>query len=91
MFDDVANSSGYRLSSPPRFPDVRRGTEWPTPYLDYMAPGTATAAYDRVIERRRAVALAHHFRAAEALSIKQIADRLGRSPATVKDLLLRPV
>ncbi|MGZ4285660.1 MAG: hypothetical protein ACXVHB_15800 [Solirubrobacteraceae bacterium] len=39
---------------------------------------------DRVAERRRAVALAHHFREAEGLSIVQIADRLGRSPATVK-------
>ena len=41
-------------------------------------------AYDRVLERRRAVALARHFREAEGLSIPQIADRLGRSPATVK-------
>ena len=39
---------------------------------------------DRVAERRRAVAMAHHFREAEGLSIAQIADRLGRSPATVK-------
>jgi DNA-binding NarL/FixJ family response regulator len=27
--------------------------------------------------------LAHHFRQLEGVSIKQIADRLGRSPATV--------
>jgi predicted transcriptional regulator len=40
--------------------------------------------YDRVVERRRAVALARHFREAESLSIVQIAKRLGRSPATVK-------
>jgi DNA-binding NarL/FixJ family response regulator len=44
----------------------------------------SSTAYDRVIERRRAVALARHFREAEGLSIAQIADRLGRSPATVK-------
>jgi transcriptional regulator with XRE-family HTH domain len=37
-----------------------------------------------VLERRRAVALARHFREAEGLSIAQIAHRLGRSPATVK-------
>jgi DNA-binding NarL/FixJ family response regulator len=42
------------------------------------------AAYDRVHERRRAVALARHFRDAEGLSVAQIASRLGRSPATVK-------
>ena len=35
-------------------------------------------------ERRRAVALAVHYRQAEGLSIAQIAERLGRSPATVK-------
>jgi len=55
-----------------------------------MAPGPSTAAYDRVIERRRAVALARHFREAEGLSIKQIADRLGRSPATVKAYFYDP-
>jgi Homeodomain-like domain len=43
-----------------------------------------------VIERRRAVALAHHFREAEGLSIKQIADRLGRSQATVKAYFYDP-
>ena len=55
-----------------------------------MPPGTSTAAYDRVIERRRAVALAHHFREAEGLSIRQIAERLGRSPATVKAYFYDP-
>jgi DNA-binding NarL/FixJ family response regulator len=39
---------------------------------------------ERVAERRRAVALALHYRNAEGLSIAQIADRLGRSPATIK-------
>ena len=47
--------------------------------------GTASASdLGRVLERRRAVALARHYREFEGLSIKQIADRLGRSPATVK-------
>ncbi len=38
----------------------------------------------RVTERQRAVALARHYREAEGLSIAQIAERLGRAPATVK-------
>lgn len=49
-----------------------------------MAPESSSATDDRVVERRRAVALASHLREAERLSIKQIADRLGRSLATVK-------
>src|SRR5437763_1085394 len=48
------------------------------------------AAYDRLLERRRAVALARHFREAEGLSITQIADRLGRSPATIKAYFYDP-
>jgi AraC-like DNA-binding protein len=48
------------------------------------------AGSDRVAERRRAVALARHFREAEGLSIAQIADRLGRSPATVKAYFYDP-
>src|SRR5438270_1264503 len=48
------------------------------------------APYDRVLERRRAVALARHFREAEGLSIAQIADRLGRSPATIKAYFYDP-
>jgi hypothetical protein len=39
---------------------------------------------ERAAERRRAVALARHLRASEGLSNAAIADRLGRSPATVK-------
>jgi hypothetical protein len=46
--------------------------------------------YDRVSERRRAVALARHFREVEGLSILQIADRLGRSPATIKAYFYDP-
>jgi AraC-like DNA-binding protein len=51
---------------------------------------TSTAGTGRVLERRRAVALAHHYREFEDLSIRQIADRLGRSPATVKAYFYDP-
>jgi DNA-binding NarL/FixJ family response regulator len=44
----------------------------------------ARSELERVRERRRAVALARHYREAEGLSNLQIADRLGRSVATVK-------
>ena len=55
-----------------------------------MVSKAVTASTDRVAERRRAVALARHFREAEGLSIAQIADRLGRSPATVKAYFYDP-
>jgi AraC-like DNA-binding protein len=48
------------------------------------------APSERVAERRRAVALARHFREAEGLSIAQIGERLGRSPATVKAYFYDP-
>jgi DNA-directed RNA polymerase specialized sigma24 family protein len=37
-----------------------------------------------VVERRRAVALAQHYREVEGLSIGEIARHLGRSAATIK-------
>ena len=55
-----------------------------------MAEKASYAGTDRVLERRRAVALARHYREFEGLSIKQIADRLGRSPATVKAYFYDP-
>ena len=51
----------------------------------------SNAGSDRVLERRRAVALARHYREFEGLSIRQIADRLGRSPATVKAYFYDPI
>jgi len=48
------------------------------------------AVYNRVLERRRGLALARHFREAKELSIAQIADRLGRSPATIKAYFYEP-
>jgi AcrR family transcriptional regulator len=44
---------------------------------------TSGPVLDRVRERQRAVALARHYREFEGLSVAQIADRLGRSPATI--------
>ena len=55
-----------------------------------MGTGQPFAGYDRVIERRRAVALARHFRESERLSIVQIAERLGRAPSTVKAYFYDP-
>jgi len=55
-----------------------------------MVSRRLASSYDRALERRRAVALARHFREAEGLSIAQIADRLGRSPATVKAYFYDP-
>jgi DNA-binding NarL/FixJ family response regulator len=51
---------------------------------------TPNGAIDRVAERRRDVALARHYREAEGLSIAEIADPLGRSPATVKAYFYDP-
>ena len=45
---------------------------------------------DRVQERRRAAALARHYRDEEGLSIAEIARRLGRARATVKAYLYDP-
>ena len=55
-----------------------------------MTAKASTAGTGRVLERRRAVALARHYREFEGLSIRQIADRLGRSPATVKAYFYDP-
>jgi transcriptional regulator with XRE-family HTH domain len=51
---------------------------------------TACTPLDRVAERRRAVALARYYREAEGLSIAQIAQRLGRAPATVRGYFYDP-
>ena len=55
-----------------------------------MTGKTSTAGNGRVLERRRAVALARHYREFEGLSNAQIAHRLGRSPATVKAYFYDP-
>jgi hypothetical protein len=65
----------------------------PRTYL--LAVPSPSPVYDHVRERRRAVALAPHFREAEGLSIAQIADRLGRSrrrsrPISTTRLARRP-
>jgi len=45
---------------------------------------------DRVRERRKAAALARHYRDEEGLSIAEIARRLGRAEATVKAYFYDP-
>ena len=55
-----------------------------------MASGEPSKTWERVVERRRAVVLARHFRQVEGLSIAEIAGRLGRSPATVKAYFYDP-
>jgi hypothetical protein len=55
-----------------------------------MARAATSARLDRVVERRRAVALARHYRDFEGLSNAQIAARLGRSPATIKAYFYDP-
>jgi hypothetical protein len=52
--------------------------------------GLSSGSYDRVAERRRAVALARHYRDVEGLSIEQIARQLRCSPATIKAYLYDP-
>ena len=47
-------------------------------------------AGDRVRERRKAAALARHYREEEGLSIAEIARKLGRAEATVKAYLYDP-
>jgi len=66
------------------------GTTSPFAVRKGMARSRPPVAYDRALERRRAVALARHFRESEGLSIAQIAERLGRSPATVKAYFYDP-
>jgi Homeodomain-like domain len=61
----------------------------PSPTYGYVITHAAKG-WARVVERRRAVALARHYREVEGLSIAQIADRLGRSPATVKAYFYDP-
>jgi hypothetical protein len=51
---------------------------------------TSAVGTGRVVERCRAVALARHYREFEGLSIRQIADRLGRSPATIEAYFYDP-
>ena len=66
--------------------------EWGSGGFTQYLVGVASCSpvYDRVVERRRAVTLARHFREAEGLSVAQIAERLGRSPATIKAYFYDP-
>ena len=55
-----------------------------------MTGNAPQAGTDRVAERRRALALARHYREFDCLTIQQIGDRLGRAPATVKAYFYDP-
>src|ERR1017187_8067404 len=55
-----------------------------------MALNGSTAVADRAAHRRRAAPPPRHYREFEGLSIRQIADRLGRSPATIKAYFYDP-
>jgi hypothetical protein len=68
---------------------ISRGTVR-SPVPSTRTGATANPPLDRVAERRHAVALARHYREAEGMSIAQIAERLGRAPATIKGYFYDP-
>jgi hypothetical protein len=72
--------------------DTATSTRTPPPggTVASMRRDGAPAVWHRVEQRRRAVALAYHYREAEGLSIAQIAHRLGRAPATIKAYFYDP-
>ena len=76
------SSSGWSSEPGPSIYSDRSGRRQPR-----AVSSAAMVAFDRVAERRRAVALARHYRDQEALSIAEIARRLGRAQATVKAYL----
>ena len=69
---------------------VVRGHRHVRRYVPGGMPTTTRAPIDRVADRQRAVLLARHCREAEGLTIAQIAQRLGRSAATVKGYFYDP-
>jgi hypothetical protein len=85
------HAAGMRSGRPSAY---LRATSAETPIARGSVAGVtdyaSSAGTDRVVERRRAVSLARHYREFEGLSIRQIADRLGRSPATIKAYFYDP-
>ena len=57
---------------------------------DGRAQPSESQVSDRVSERRRAAALARHYRDQEKLPIVEIARRMGRAESTVKAYLYDP-
>jgi len=53
-------------------------------------PAGVAQPRDRVQERRRAAAVARHYRDQEGLPIAEVARRLGRAEATIKAYLYDP-
>jgi hypothetical protein len=91
---DVASRLATHEQNPPALAAASgrggAGERHPGQYLGGMPSRGSTDVYDRVLERRQGVALAWHFREAEGLSIGQIAERLGRTPATAKAYFYDP-
>ena len=69
---------------------LARGSDRAPRYLPAGVAAIEIAPLDRVAERKRTVLLARHYREAEGLTIIQIAQRLTRSPATVKAYVYDP-
>jgi hypothetical protein len=78
-----------RAAEPCLEPDLRRNANL-RQYVAVMTLNGPKAVPGPVTERRRAVALARHYREFEGLSNAQIAHRLGRSPTTVKAYFYDP-
>jgi DNA-binding NarL/FixJ family response regulator len=69
--------------------DLGWKTKVPTA-VSALPKNPAVSTLDRVRDRRRPVALAQHYGDPKGLSIAEIAQRLGRSPATVKAYFYDP-
>jgi hypothetical protein len=86
--DDAGHYSFTATS--PRSRSTLRGEHRFGYYLEGVGSDVPSGLYVCVVERRRAVALARHYREVEGLSITEIARRLGRAPTTIKAYFYDP-